>query len=200
MAENQPRRGRPRKSLEPDGRDRLLLAARSEFSRAGFSAANVNDIARAAEVNPPTLYHHFTNKDGLFIATAAQAYTAVLGELSRAVDEASDGYEEAIDAVLTASIALVTTEPSLARMFLVIQYEVPRHPTLEQALLPQLREFRGFFDRLAQRAPGGAASPFTGRALVALLNGLNTEALLMASPERDYPSLVQATKALIGID
>lgn len=200
MTESRPRRGRPPKSPEADGRDRLLLAARHAFARDGYSAANVNAIATAAGVNPPTLYHHFHNKEGLFVAAATQAYLEVLDALRSSIADVGTDFHAAIDRVLTASITLVTEEPSLARMFLTIQYEVPRNPVLATELSPLLREFRDFFDTIAAHAPGGSAPQFTGRALVALLNGLNTEALLMNSPQRDYRKLVNATKDLLGVE
>lgn len=47
-----------------DNRDRLLRAAEDVFAAHG-PAATLEDVARAAEVGPATLYRRFTNKDAL---------------------------------------------------------------------------------------------------------------------------------------
>ena len=53
-----------------DVRERILQAARELFSLRGFEGCTVEDIARAAEVGPVTIYRHFGSKEGLFLAFA----------------------------------------------------------------------------------------------------------------------------------
>jgi TetR/AcrR family transcriptional regulator len=50
------------------GRERLLKAAVRLFATRGYAATSVRDIVGAAGVTAPTLYHHFGNKEGLFLA------------------------------------------------------------------------------------------------------------------------------------
>lgn len=50
------------------GRERLLEAAVRLFAAKGYDATSVRDIVRAAGVTAPALYHHFGNKEGLFLA------------------------------------------------------------------------------------------------------------------------------------
>jgi AcrR family transcriptional regulator len=53
-----------------DVRERILEASRGVFSRAGFEAATLEDIAREAGVGPATVYRQFGDKDGLIRAFA----------------------------------------------------------------------------------------------------------------------------------
>lgn len=46
-------------------RERLLNAAREEFSQHGFQGATVRDICRRAETNVAAVNYHFGSKDGL---------------------------------------------------------------------------------------------------------------------------------------
>jgi TetR/AcrR family transcriptional repressor of mexJK operon len=55
-----------------DVRERILTAARAVFTRAGFEAATLEDIAREAGVGPATVYRQFSDKDGLVSAFADQ--------------------------------------------------------------------------------------------------------------------------------
>ncbi len=50
------------------GRERLLEAAMRLFASKGYAATSVRDIMSAAGVTAPSLYHHFGNKEGLFLA------------------------------------------------------------------------------------------------------------------------------------
>jgi AcrR family transcriptional regulator len=50
------------------GRERLLKAAMRLFASRGYAATSVRDIVSAAGVTAPSLYHHFGNKEGLFLA------------------------------------------------------------------------------------------------------------------------------------
>ena len=65
------RRGR----RDPEGsRDALLRAARAEFVRHGFAGARVDKIAAAAGVNKQLVYHHFGDKDALYLAVLETIY------------------------------------------------------------------------------------------------------------------------------
>lgn len=63
---------RVKRSVAPHARDpqrtqdRILAAARAEFSAEGFAGARVARIARRARVNKRMLYHYFGNKEDLF--------------------------------------------------------------------------------------------------------------------------------------
>lgn len=50
------------------GRERLIEAAMRLFASKGYAATSVRDIVSAAGVTAPSLYHHFGNKEGLFLA------------------------------------------------------------------------------------------------------------------------------------
>ncbi len=196
------RRGRPPRSDAPDGRARLIAAASEVFGSQGYGSTTVQDLVKAAGVNPPTLYHHFDGKAGLFIAAAEEAYAPVLARFQEAVAGETE-FAAAVEAMLTAAVTLMDTERVLARMFMVIQFEYPRRPELRDGLRPLLRTYREFFDSLAALAPAELApTPRArvdlSRALVSVLTGLNNEALLLPDA-RDFAGLVRSTRALLGI-
>ncbi len=196
------RRGRPPRSDAPDGRARLIAAARDVFGSQGYGSTTVQDLVKAAGVNPPTLYHHFDGKAGLFVAAAEDAYAPVLSRFQEAVAGETE-FAPALEALLSAAVTLMDTERALARMFMVIQFEYPRRPELRDGLRPLLRTYREFFDSLAALAPDSLApTPRAridlSRALVTILTGLNNEALLLPNA-RDFAGLVRSTRALLGL-
>ena len=68
------------------GRTRLLDAANELFQNAAFKEISVKDITTKSNVAPPSLYHHFGDKEGLYVAWAELALTkmgnAVIEELA----------------------------------------------------------------------------------------------------------------------
>lgn len=46
----------------------IINAAKEEFTQSGFTAANMNNVSRNAEVSKRTLYRHFESKELLFEA------------------------------------------------------------------------------------------------------------------------------------
>jgi AcrR family transcriptional regulator len=55
-----------------DVRERILVACRAVFTRAGFDAATLDDIAREAGVGVATVYRHFKDKESVIVAFADQ--------------------------------------------------------------------------------------------------------------------------------
>jgi AcrR family transcriptional regulator len=56
----------------PGAQDTRLLiieAARAEFSDRGYAAATIRQVAARAGVDPALVYHYFTDKAGLFVAS-----------------------------------------------------------------------------------------------------------------------------------
>src|SRR6266436_1401058 len=52
---------------KPNMREAILTAAEELFSRNGFNAVSVRDIAQAAGANPGSVTYHFKTKDGLLL-------------------------------------------------------------------------------------------------------------------------------------
>ncbi|MBB6451168.1 TetR/AcrR family transcriptional repressor of qacA [Geomicrobium halophilum] len=48
-------------------KDKIMTAAREIFIRKGFTATSIGDIVKASESSKGNLYHHFTNKEELFL-------------------------------------------------------------------------------------------------------------------------------------
>ncbi len=49
-------------------RERILHAALEVFARKGYHRAVVDDIVRASDTSKGAVYHHFPNKEALFLA------------------------------------------------------------------------------------------------------------------------------------
>ncbi|MBA2808120.1 MULTISPECIES: TetR/AcrR family transcriptional regulator [Streptomyces] len=83
------RRGRPSRTESADApaaRDRILEAAREEFSERGYDKTSVRGIAKAAGVDSALVHHYFGTKEQVFEAAISIAVAPALGA-PKAVEE-----------------------------------------------------------------------------------------------------------------
>jgi AcrR family transcriptional regulator len=131
---SQRRPGGPKRN--GDTRDRILRVAIEEFAAKGYSGARVEAICRAARANPRMLYHHFGDKDGLYLSVLEE----VLGDLRREELEIAANHEkvEPLDGIM--------------ELFDFIQAHFEEHPEFIQ-LLSGENLLRARFLRRSAKAP-----------------------------------------------
>lgn len=83
---------RPLRADARRNRERILAAARDAFAEYG-GAAQIDDVARRAEVGVGTVYRHFPTKDDLLMALAAEHFATLAGLARAALAEQPDGWE-----------------------------------------------------------------------------------------------------------
>ncbi|MGW4495129.1 TetR/AcrR family transcriptional regulator [Streptomyces sp. NPDC004376] len=72
------RRGRPPRTESGDTRDRILAAAREEFSERGYEKTSVRGIAKAAGVDSALVHHYFGTKEQVFEAAVTVSFAPAL--------------------------------------------------------------------------------------------------------------------------
>ncbi|SCE34726.1 transcriptional regulator, TetR family [Streptomyces sp. IgraMP-1] len=93
------RRGRPSlRSAEgtPAARDRILAAAREEFSARGYDKTSIRRIAQAAGVDPALVHHYFGTKDEIFAAAVDLSLALPAKELPALLADGPDGVGERV--------------------------------------------------------------------------------------------------------
>jgi AcrR family transcriptional regulator len=102
----------------PATRDRILQAALEVFAEKGYHRALVDDIVRASRTSKGAVYHHFPNKEALFLALVDE----FAGRLAEAVAAAIGGAHGAlgkVQAALTAGLQTFAGHRELARILLL---------------------------------------------------------------------------------
>ena len=112
-------RGRPSRTetaTAPATRDRILEAAREEFSERGYEKASVRGIAKAAGVDSALVHHYFGTKEQVFEAAIEVAFAPALS----APDAVADGPREAVGERLTRFVLGVWENPTTRTPLLAI--------------------------------------------------------------------------------
>ena len=88
----------------------LLAAAREAFAAHGFAGARVDDIAERAGVNKQLVYHHYGDKDGLYLAVLERIYEEIRQAESK-LNLAGLAPEEAMRKLVSASFDHLAANP-----------------------------------------------------------------------------------------
>ncbi|EST30351.1 TetR family transcriptional regulator [Streptomyces roseochromogenus] len=88
------RRGRPPRTESAGTRDRILTAARGEFSERGYEKTSVRGIAKAAGVDSALVHHYFGTKEQVFEAAIAVAFAPALDAPVAVADGPLEGVGE----------------------------------------------------------------------------------------------------------
>ena len=99
-------------------RDRILDAALSVFAGKGYHRATVDDIVRASATSKGAVYHHFSNKESIFVALVDAFTERLAGAVARAIAERRGGLAK-VEGALTAALYTFSENGRLARLILL---------------------------------------------------------------------------------
>ena len=99
-------------------RDRILHAALVVFARKGYHRAVVDDIVRASRTSKGAVYHHFPNKEALFLALVDE-FSARLAESVAAAIGGAHGALGKVEAALRSGLETFARHRELARILLL---------------------------------------------------------------------------------
>lgn len=113
------KRSGAQRAATSDARGRILEVAKGLFAAKGYAGVSMREIAAASQLTLPTLYHHFGDKRGLFLACRG----AVLGDAAAQVRAALEG-REARDRAVSATVALCSLLFSNPTLLVFVQFEL----------------------------------------------------------------------------
>lgn len=168
-------------------RERILRAALAVFARKGYHRAAVDDIVRESSTSKGAVYHHFPNKEALFLALVDDFAGHLAGSVAAAI-AASHGALGKVEAALRAGLETFARHRDLARLILLESTSVGSAYGAKRA------EIHGSFTALIQRyldqaAAEGSIPPLDTRiATLAWLGAINE--LVIESLSTGQPDLV----------
>jgi len=110
------RRGRPPRTESADTRDRILAAAREEFSERGYEKTSVRGIAKAAGVDSALVHHYFGTKEQVFEVAISVAFAPA----ANAPDAVAEGPLDGVGERLTRFIFGVWENPATRKPLLAV--------------------------------------------------------------------------------
>ncbi len=180
----------------------ILAAAEGCFSRAGYAAASMREIAEHAGVSKSLLHYHFQSKEHLFVEVQIRAYERLAARVTLAVSQVASGSERGLLAFDAAFDAL-RANGALAK-----QAELWAGALSNEKLRVHVVRLREFFRALLVSSieqvlgPDRERLPMSVEAAAdlvwATLNGLGI-ASAFGEPEARVERAIAALRALAGI-
>lgn len=96
------------------GRERIIDAAFRKFADLGYSGVSMQQIADAAGVTKATLYHHFQDKEDLFVMMMREQFARSQVRLARSVDAGTTFRDQL---VAFGSVLFSAERADLSRLF-----------------------------------------------------------------------------------
>ncbi len=168
----------------------VLDSATDLFAARGFAAVSLDDVAQAAEVTRGAVYHHYGNKQGLFLAVAARLQAQVADAVVAAADGAGEDARDQLRAGSHAFLDAITAGPAL-RVLLVDAPAVVGWS--EWRRLDEANSAAHLREALREV---GIADALLG-ALTAQLSGAMNEAALWTAQQPDRASAAQQAHAAL---
>jgi AcrR family transcriptional regulator len=125
-------------------RQRILEEAAGVFSRHGYRATSVDDIAEASATSKGGVYFHFPNKEAIFLALLERMTALLHDRMERAMAEAV-GPTAKLDAALRTMLHTFGAHRTLARLFLIDAMGAQREFSV------RILEIQGEFTQLIER-------------------------------------------------
>ncbi|MGV4892025.1 TetR/AcrR family transcriptional regulator [Streptomyces sp. NWU49] len=178
------RRGRPPRTESADTRDRILTAAREEFSERGYEKTSVRGIAKAAGVDSALVHHYFGTKEQVFEAAVEVAFAPALQGRDTVLEGPLDEVGERMTRMI---IGLwenpVTRTPLLAIVRSAVNNETAAAVFRRLVVTQLLRRIAGQLDLPdAELRAELAAAQLVGIAMVRYV--IRVEPLASADPEQ----------------
>jgi AcrR family transcriptional regulator len=136
-----------------DSKERILVVATKQFADRGFEGVVIRDIAKAAGVTLPTIYHFFGDKRKLYEQTCIEIFEKKNGLLELALSSADDPATRLWN--FTSKLLVILIEDTdFARLLqreLVEQDYLLMDDTVRSALQPHFRMLSGAVSGLTNK-------------------------------------------------
>jgi AcrR family transcriptional regulator len=115
-------------------RAKILLAAEELFSRRGYEATSLNEVAAAAGITKAVIYDHFASKPDLYVALLGEKASELVVHVYERMDQVDESQpaEESLRAALRAFLSFVERRPFAWKLLF---RDPPPEPTVAEACL-----------------------------------------------------------------
>ncbi len=103
------------KTTTPTTKTAILETAIPLFAHAGFNGISMRTIAKTVGLTAPTLYHHFSDKQALYIAAIAHAFARKADSMSASLST-NENPQQRLKAFVHAFCKLIHDDPNFHKL------------------------------------------------------------------------------------
>lgn len=121
---------------------KILNAAMAEFSQKGYEGASLNTVWARKGISKGIIYHHFKDKDELYLLCVKACFDAVTAYLQESAEATCNTLREGLQDYFDARLQFFSLHPEYLGIFVDASFNPPTK------LLPQIIRLRQGFDAL----------------------------------------------------
>tara|TARA_R110002073_G_scaffold34699_1_gene102511 strand:+ start:118 stop:699 length:582 start_codon:yes stop_codon:yes gene_type:complete len=131
---------------------KLLGIAAELFAERGFSAVSMREISRSAGITQAAIYHHFINKEALYVAAVEYLYEGQATELVSLASQQEDP-EAQLAVTVSSLLKLFDKQAQFRRIYFreLLDGDQKRLKLLADGVFPEIHQF--LVGLMAQLAP-----------------------------------------------
>jgi AcrR family transcriptional regulator len=134
----------------------ILSAAFEEFSKNGFAATRLDDIAARANVTKGTIYVYFSNKEVLFETMVQELMAPVIEEVDKLLSLEATTPEEVLRAFLEFTYDTIARDRRKRELIRLLLLESERFPDLTREhyslfVCPMMDKFKSLMEELCSK-------------------------------------------------
>jgi len=129
-------------------KEKIITKARELFSKKGFDATTVDDIAQASDVNKALIYYYFKNKSGLYSEVMQGLFDAIYTEVQSAAKESTTAVEE-LEIFITTYAVYAEKNPYFPALLLRELSDSGAH--LPELMFASMRKVYGLLGKILKR-------------------------------------------------
>lgn len=122
-------------------RQKILDSAMKEFGEQGYGLSSINTICSAGNISKGILYHHFKDKDELYLACVSEMFGRLTAALRETVEEGQE-VEEGLERYFDRRLLFFRENPVYQKIFCEVIVTPPQH------LNKMIQGIKEEFDRL----------------------------------------------------
>lgn len=129
----------------------ILTAAANLFAEHGYAAVSLRDLAREVHTTPAALYHHFADKDAIYVATLNHVFSGTATAMTDLV-KGSDAPEVVLERLivwLTRMFSENRTMTRLLQLELLADNDARMRMLTEDVIAAPFRELESLIHRMA---------------------------------------------------
>lgn len=135
-------------------RQRLLLAALNVFSRQGYDATRLEDIAAEAEVTRGAIYHHFGGKAELYNEMVMEFTQRVMPVITEAVSQGGNALDT-LRRLFVSTLSYIEEDAIYRAVNELVLFKTSVSPELAEGMQRKVEGIYGLIDFISQQIQQG---------------------------------------------
>lgn len=191
-----------REEKSEQSKEKIIQAALQEFGQCGYETASTNNMCKQHDLSKGLLFHHYKNKDELFLVCVKRCFEALTERLKEALPEQVSDAKESLNEYFEARFEFFKAYPLYEQIFYTAIIHTPAHlkEEIEVCRAPLNQLNHNYLSKLLDQV--ALKEEYDRNTIIELLNDMSNYLHMkykgdcLANPEEKHEMVMQHNKAI----